>query len=366
MRSSARKSQAISLQDLAQAVAHSDEGFAITDPEGNFLYINEAHLRMYGYDRAPELLGRPWTTLYTDEWVRHFRECVFPLMPQEKVWRGQVLGLRRDGSCFLAGVTLTMLPDGKITCSCRDESVRRHDASAARLARREALRELGERLIGSLPGRLQHPLEMLSSYSSFLLGEVQKGLQPDTDSLRTGLEEIDAAGRRFAEQLQRLDLVARLAARDELEESPSDEDSGTEWTSRLAAACRKRAEAAGRGNDLSVNLTADHLAIDYGSLESAVLELLGNALQSSHAGDAVRITGERAGGFYLLRVRDDGVGLPGSGWPDPRQRTLGQSSPCGFGLAVVRYLLQRSGGRLVRDAADGCTTCLSLHLPRHA
>ncbi len=354
----------ISLQDLAQALEHSDEGFALTDPEGNYVYINQAHLRMYGYQRPEELLGRSWRTLYADDWVRHFTDAVLPIIPRDKVWRGQVVGRRRDGSSFLASVTLTLLPDGKITCNCRDESARPAHPGAPGLGASTALRTLGEQLIAGLPARWRRPLEQLSGYSSFLLEELQKDQTPTPEALRAGLEEIDAAGRRLSEQIKRLDLVAQLAARDEWAEAPGPQDPGKDWTGRLAAACRACAAQAGREGDLTVTLTADQLAIDYRPLECLVSELLRNALQSSRAGAAVCIKGEPEGRDYLIRVCDEGVGWPGDGWPSAGDHTLGQPTAGGFGLAVVHYILQRAGGRLTRDEEASCSTCLVLHLPR--
>ena len=114
----------ISLSDLARAVEQSDEGFSLTDPEGNFVYLNAAHLRLFGYEKPQELLGRSWRLLYPAEWVRHYEESVLPVIPRDHAWRGQVLGKRSNGTTFLASVTLTLLPDGRITCNCRDESAR--------------------------------------------------------------------------------------------------------------------------------------------------------------------------------------------------------------------------------------------------
>ena len=360
----------ISLSDLAQALDHSDEGFALTDPEGNYVYINEAHLRMYGYEKPQELLGRSWRTLYTPEWVRHFEDAVLPIIPRDLVWRGQVLGKRRNGTSFLAGVTLTFLPDGKITCNCRDESVRRErpDAPSGITATdsdsRAALRELGERLVAGLPAKFRRPLEMLNGYASFFMSELAAGRDLEADSLRTGLTEIDATGRRLAEQMQRLDLVAELAARDEL--SGRGEQSGharEKWTRQLTAVCRKKAEAAGRSCDLHVVLDDAALAIAYAELECVVLELLVNALQSTRPGDTVQVCGRQATGGYELQVCDEGVGLPRGELGDPVGRPFGQTAPCGFGLAVVQFILRKNGAAIEVDHSRADVTCLQVTLP---
>ena len=359
----------ISLSDLAQALDHSDEGFALTDPEGNYVYINEAHLRMYGYEKPQDLLGRSWRTIYTPEWVRHFEEAVLPIIPRDLVWRGQVMGKRRNGTSFLAGVTLTLLPDGKITCNCRDESVRRElpDAPSGTTAdsdSRAALRELGERLVAGLPAKFRRPLEMLNGYASFFMSELAAGRELEEDSLRTGLAEIDATGRRLAEQMQRLDLVAELAARDEL--SGRGEESGhahEKWTHQLTAVCRKKAEAAERSGDVHVVLEDAALAIAYTELECVVLELLVNALQSTRSGDAVQVCGRLATGGYELQVCDEGVGLPHGKLGDPVGRPFGQTAPCGFGLAVVQFILRKNGAAIEVDHSRADVTCLKVTLP---
>lgn len=362
----------ISLSDLAQALDHSEEGFALTDPEGNYVYINDAHLRMYGYEKPQELLGRSWRTLYTPAWVKHFEEAVLPIMPRDLVWRGQVIGKRRNGSSFLAGVTLTLLPDGKITCNCRDESVHREPPDAPGLKtiaqadsdERAALRELGERIVAGLPAKFRRPLEMLTGYSSFFLEEIGNGRAPEPSSLRDGLTEIDATGRRLAEQMRRLELVAELAARDEAK--PSRTSAGNcapHWHQSLISACRKMAASVGRSDDLQTELDHARLLISYPELESVVMELLANALQSSQSGDAVKICGQHGSDGYELRVCDEGVGLTETYLANAEGRPFGQTTACGFGLALVRCILRKNGATIALDRSTHGMTCIKVVLP---
>jgi len=362
----------ISLSDLAQALDHSQEGFALTDPEGNYVYINDAHLRMYGYEKPQELLGRSWRTLYTPEWVRHFEEAVLPIIPRDLVWRGQVIGKRRNGSPFLAGVTLTLLPDGKITCNCRDESLHREPPDAPRSktrsradsSERAALRELGERIVAGLPAKFRRPLEMLTGYSSFFLEEIGNGRAPEAASLRDGLAEIDATGRRLAEQMRRLELVAELAARDEAPSTRSMADKhAADWHRHLVSACRKLAASAGRSADLQAGLDHAHLPIAYPELERVVMELLTNAMQSSQPGDALKVCGKHGPEGYELRVCDEGVGLKEDYLEGADGRPFGQTAACGFGLALVRYIVRKNGATIALDPSVAGMTCVKVVLP---
>jgi signal transduction histidine kinase len=186
----------------------------------------------------------------------------------------------------------------------------------------------------------------------------------EADSLRAGLAEIDATGRRLAEQMQRLDLVAELAARDELSGRGEPSDHAREkWPQQLTAACRKKAEAAGRSGDLRVVLDDAALAIAYAELDCVVLELLVNALQSSRPGDTVQVCGRQATGAYELRVCDEGVGLPRGEIGDPVGRPFGQTAPCGFGLAVVQFILRKNGAAIEVDRSREDATCLKVTLP---
>jgi len=362
----------ISLSDLAQALDHSDEGFALTDPDGNYVYINDAHLRMYGYEKPQDLLGRSWRMLYTPDWVRHFEESVLPIIPRDLVWRGQVIGKKRDGSSFLAGVTLTLLPDGKITCNCRDESVSRVGADAPQnnggrkidSDERASLRELGERIVAGLPAKFRRPLEMLTGYSSFFLDEIEGGRTPAADSLRQGIAEIDATGRQLAEQMRRLELVAELAARDELKNKGDASLAGdTDWPRALAASCEQKAVLMGRSSDLGTDIDHARIGLSFPELECVVLELLANAFQSSRSGDAVKVCGKTGPEGYELRVCDEGVGLDEAGLEDAHSRPFGQGTACGFGLALVRYILRKNDASIALDRSRAGMTCLKVTLP---
>lgn len=221
---------------------------------------------------------------------------------------------------------------------------------------------MGERIIAGLPARLRRPLDLLNGYASFLLSELEAGRLPDADSLREGLGEIGSTGRRLAEQMRRLDLVAELAARDEF--GPDDRDEpGEDWARRLDRACRERANSAGRAADLKIALGDGWPALDYRPLETVVLELLTNAIQSSRPGDAMAIEGEAKHGKYILRLCDDGVGLPQENLEGDQSHSFGQSAPCGFGLSVVRFIVRRAGGKLESEESADCSTCLRLTLP---
>src|SRR6056297_1657327 len=55
------------LKEQSEAIEASIDGMAILDENGKYVYANEAHARIYGYDSPEEFLGRSWKILYDKE-----------------------------------------------------------------------------------------------------------------------------------------------------------------------------------------------------------------------------------------------------------------------------------------------------------
>jgi PAS domain S-box-containing protein len=74
------------LKHLADAIEASMDGIAILNKDQNYVYLNEAHTRIYGY--APEeLTGRSWRVLYDENELRRFDD-VMPEFRRRGQWRG--------------------------------------------------------------------------------------------------------------------------------------------------------------------------------------------------------------------------------------------------------------------------------------
>ena len=123
---SARKARAAAreIQNRATALDAASEGIAITGPDGCYTYINPAHLSLFGYREAAEVLGKSWHIFYTQEEIGFIEKSVFPVLLEKKIWRGRVRGHRKDRSSFIQELSLSHLPDGGIACICSDATER--------------------------------------------------------------------------------------------------------------------------------------------------------------------------------------------------------------------------------------------------
>jgi PAS domain S-box-containing protein len=109
------------IDKLLFALNSSNEGIAILDKDGVYLYLNKAHEEMFGYKEG-EMFGKTWQILYNEEQIKHFVENVFPVISKEGKWNGKEVATAKDGSLVKEIVYLTALPDGGLVCTCiKDE-----------------------------------------------------------------------------------------------------------------------------------------------------------------------------------------------------------------------------------------------------
>ena len=113
-----------SMQQQLAAVEAAVEGIAILQGD-TFISLNRAHLSLFGYEQPAELIGKSWRCLYSPEQIAHFERTVFPALAEKGAWQGEAIAVRKDGSTFAEGLSLTLSQDGLLICVCRDISDRK-------------------------------------------------------------------------------------------------------------------------------------------------------------------------------------------------------------------------------------------------
>ncbi len=120
---------------------------------------------------------------------------------------------------------------------------------------------------------------------------------------------------------------------------------------------------------ISIELDADVPLIraDAAQLERVFTNLLENAVRFSPSGSPVTVTGGVAGERVIVRITDQGPGIPPSQRPrvfEPffRGRELGQQG-AGLGLAICRGFVEANGGQLQLQADSGRGTAFAVSFP---
>jgi signal transduction histidine kinase len=227
-------------------------------------------------------------------------------------------------------------------------------AALVLFARERALSRLRAEFVSSVSHELRTPLTEIRMFAETLrLGRVRSDEERDRS-----LAIIDKEARRLSHLVENVLQFARgerahLALA--LEERP------------LAPLVREVLDdfaplVAGGGTRLETSLQEDvRSAVDPAALRQVLLNLLDNALKYGPPEQAVRIGLEAEGGRARLTVEDEGPGVPA------RERTRiferfrrldrdrrSAVAGAGIGLAVVRDLVEKHGGRVrVEDGSRG-------------
>lgn len=114
-----KRSEEIAKTQLT-AITSSMDGIAILNEKGEYVFVNDAHAHIYGYDSPDELLGKTWRILYNEEELNRFDQVIMPEFNKNGWWRGEAIGKKKDDMLFSQEVTLTALDDGGLVCIVRD------------------------------------------------------------------------------------------------------------------------------------------------------------------------------------------------------------------------------------------------------
>jgi PAS domain S-box-containing protein len=120
----ARERRRRDLESFKRAIESAEDGVAVLEGD-EYTFIDRTHVEMYGFERTEDLVGETWRELYSENEVNRLEAEAFPSLESDGYWRGKVTGSRPDGSTFPAELSLTIIDDGRLVCTVRDETEKR-------------------------------------------------------------------------------------------------------------------------------------------------------------------------------------------------------------------------------------------------
>ncbi|MEG4229516.1 PAS domain S-box protein [Microcoleus sp. N9_B2] len=131
-----RKQAESELQRQAVAMAAANDGIAILNANEEYIYSNQAYLKMYGFSNPSELLKKSWRFLYKEDKIQQIEREIMPNFYREGYCNIEVTGQRPDGTLFPQELSLTLLAGGEIISIVRDITKRKQVESALRSSQR--------------------------------------------------------------------------------------------------------------------------------------------------------------------------------------------------------------------------------------
>ena len=352
---------------LAAIVNSSDDAIIGKTTDGVITTWNPAAERMYGY-AAEEIIGQPITVLCPPDRVAEVREVLRKIGNGERVSYHETLRRRKDGTVFPVSVAISPVHDQRhvligASSIARDISERYRLQAELRLRTDDleiAYRDL-ETFSYSVSHDLRAPLRALGGLSRALLDDCGDSLSEAALGYTKLIQAASERMTRLIDDLLNLARVSRATIH------PQVIDLGAE-VADIAAELQRQ------GPDRHVRFTIQQPALataDPTLIRAALQNLLDNAWKfTSRCDDAAiefGMTPDETSGSRFF-VRDNGAGFDTADAgklfkPFERLHSPSQFPGTGIGLASVRQIVERHGGRTWAEGATGAGATFYFTLP---
>jgi two-component system sensor histidine kinase/response regulator len=343
---------------LADAVGRTElvlnsagDGICGVDTEGRITFANPAAAQILGSD-VGELVGRSIHVLLEE------RTEDVPA-PPTRVVKGVASGVgtlrRHDGTVVeLEQVVSPILRDGAVTGSVitfRD------------ITERRAVERMKDEFVSVVSHELRTPLTAIRGSLGLLAGGVLGRMPQQAEPVLTIAVEN-------SERLTR--LITDILDLERMESGTMPMDFGVhearELLTTTLATLRPLAEAAGvllldGGASGTVRADEDRIA-------QALTNLVGNAIKFSTPGNRILVSAAREGETVVFHVEDEGRGVPADKLDsifDRFHQVDGSDTRVkggtGLGLAITKTIVERHGGTIRVDSAEGRGSVFSFTVP---
>jgi len=120
IRNAVSETEATRQMDRAfEAIDAAQEGIALLDDDGTFLYVNDTYCEITGYDMM-DLVGEHWKLLTTEDAVAQFNEEIQPELEATDHWQGETTYVQKDDRPVVVDHVLTYTDDGTMVCLISD------------------------------------------------------------------------------------------------------------------------------------------------------------------------------------------------------------------------------------------------------
>lgn len=309
-------------------------GSAISDLDGNFIYVNEAFAQMHGYT-LKELTGKNMAFLHTKEQTKKVKKLQEQLKTEGMYTAEEVWHKRKDNTVFPTLMSGTLIKDEKgtplfmgITAVDIAERKKTEEKIKASLKEKEVL-------LQEIHHRVKNNLQIISSLlnlqSHYIKDKKYAGMLKESENRIRSMALIH-------EKLYQSENLAYINA--------------NEYIKTLAQTLVRSYKVP--GVILTVNVEDVPLTVDYAIPCGLIInELVSNAIQHAFPDGRgeITITFRFVGDTIQLKVSDNGIGMP----DDIDFRTTDS-----LGLHLVTLLAEEQlDGEITLERNGGTTFCIT-------
>ncbi|MFQ5817726.1 MAG: PAS domain S-box protein, partial [Terriglobia bacterium] len=352
-------------KELLVAILEASRDGVVVEENETIAYANSSFARLYGYAEAEELLGQHVSVVQAAEDDKRMLEF------GRKRLRGELTpstyefkGKRKDGTKIDLEASVspsTIAGKSSIVAVIRDISERKRAEeelrqTAAELARSNT--EL-EQFASVASHDLQEPLRMVASYGELLARRYRGKLDPDANEFITYITDGAA---RMQQLIEALLALSRVSTRGEPFQAVN--------LSAVIQRALRNLEGALRESRAEVVVTAMPTVVgDAAQLTQLFQNLISNAIKfRAQEPPRIHASAERNGNEWVLRVRDNGIGIDMQHADRifrlfQRLHSKTEYVGTGIGLAICKKVVERHGGRIWVESKPGQGSTFRFTLP---
>jgi two-component system NtrC family sensor kinase len=335
------------------------QGVTVTDLEGKILEVNNAVLRLHGYNKRQKLIGRNAFELIAEE--GHARATASLKKTLETGHSGAIeyTFIRKDGTTFPAQLSAALIRDESakpigFVAVTEDITERRH--MQEQLVITDRLASVGE-LAAGIAHELNNPLTGVIGFSQLLLDkEMPKDVRQD-------MEVVFKEAQRASQVVRNLLTFARkhAAAKEKVDINEV-----------IGKVLELRAYEQNLENikvDARLNPELPEVMADYFQLQQVFLNIIINAeyfMKEAHRKGKLTITTERVDNRVRASFTDDGPGIAKEAQGhifDPFFTTKEVGKGTGLGLSICHGIIAEHGGRIYVESELGKGATFIVELP---
>ena len=334
------------------------------DSSGSVDWFNQRWFDYTGMT-LEEMEGRGWETVHHPDHLDRVRESLAKAFEGGQAWEDTFPLRGADGQYrwFLTRA-LPVRDDAGATLGWLGTNTEISELIEAR-REAEAAVQARDALIATVTHDLKNPLTVVAGYAHRLNRELASGTGAEPATLVEYAREIEGSTNRMSALVSDL-LETSLSASGEMELILEPTDLG-----RLA---RSVVETQQRTNPShQVRLDAGEKTIigvwDGPRLERVLTNLVSNAVKYSPGGSTVVVELATEGPEAVIRVIDEGIGIPAAEIPDVFDRfrratnVAGTIPGAGLGLASAREIVLRHSGTISVESVEGEGSTFTVRLP---
>jgi PAS domain S-box-containing protein len=347
---------------------NSADAILLARSDGVIRQTNHAFNALFGC-YVDEMFGHSLNELFAPDQAQQLATALEAAAASKVPQRLELVARRNNGSTFDADLAVAPLNEPEreqavVVCSLRDITERKRlevDLRTA-LQKERQLNELKARFSSMVSHEFRNPLSVIQSLTS-IMKKYRGRLSEDKQ-----MEYLDQIRSQVSHLVSLLDDVLAISRAEAIKEEfapvPSD----------LQALCRALVEEMRLNTPPTHQLAFSndaHLPIfpfDPALMRRIITNLLSNAIKYSPEGGTVSLELCSEDGRALIRVRDQGIGIPKDDLPHlfetfHRASNVGAISGTGLGLAIVKQAVDQHGGSVMVESSEGAGTTFTVCLP---